>query len=243
MFSSSLIVRTAAFLVLSTSIFASSADNPKTVTISKKGKHWTAKVQYPHFVHPSPVQKFAEAKLEKEAKLELKDFIKGTKDLRRHPKDYPYGMELSMDFTVTFNSANLVSGYTEEYSDIQGGLHGDLGAETWIFAIKNGKPAELKRKDIFLPHTDFRKIAQTSLRPRIEKRVKGENVLLNDMKYADMKSVCIEPKGIEWVFGAYQVAPYSEGNVAITVPWDELHSSLNWNGPLKPLKGQILKKR
>jgi len=228
------VVRFASLFVVGFAAVLAQAQKPETATIAKKGKDWEAKVTYPRFANPSPVQKFAQQQLEKSAREDLREFLRSTADIPKHPNYYPAGMELSTTYEITFNSPTMISGYTEVSSYTQGGAHGDLSADTWTFALVKGKPTALKRKSFFKPHTDYKHIASKVIKPMLLKKNGSDNEMLNDMKYADMNSVCISPTGITWVFGAYQVAPFSEGNVAITVPWKDLKNSIDWHGPLKP---------
>jgi hypothetical protein len=116
------------------------------------------------------------------------------------------------------------------YSD--GAAHPGLNSITLNYDLAQGK--ELALADLFLPNTDYLGaiskycIAELSKQPFFDSPF-AEGAQPKPENYRNWN---ITPDGLLITFDEYQVAPYAAGPQTITVPYSELNSLINPQGPL-----------
>lgn len=116
------------------------------------------------------------------------------------------------------------------YSD--GAAHPGLNSITLNYDLSQGK--ELALADLFLPNTDYLGaiskycIAELSKQPFFDSPF-AEGAQPKPENYRNWN---ITPDGLMITFDEYQVAPYAAGPQTITVPYSELNSLINRQGPI-----------
>lgn len=225
---------TAASLLILLACAIAVGQEAKPKVVSEKGKGWYVKQTLIRFNGANDLQKLAQQTLDQEAATASKQFRKDSKALLKNTKDHFGDLYLTSTFTTTCSSPSLISGFTET-EEYLFGAHNASRVKTWSFGLVNGHPAVLQRLDIFLKNADLDAIGKKSIIPRIQTRIPSDTII-DDLKNADMNSFTVSPRGIEWVFGVYQVAPFSAGTVAILVPWHEVSGAINWMGAMRGLK-------
>lgn len=161
----------------------------------------------------------------------------GKKLLAASKRDFIYlagdslsaGYEYQINFAPAFQSDSLV---TYEYSTYcyQGGAHGNSIQRVATFTVPKGRV--LTYGNVFLPDRQNELLAKVRdglwtqyFKPAFE----GEDVTLREALLIDPDSLQLPicgpqfgPKGVTFTYGQYEIAPYSAGMPACTLPYSAL---------------------
>ena len=121
-----------------------------------------------------------------------------------------------------------------------GGAHGMPLTETFSFSRAN--PTEpIMFEDLFVNNDAFLPIVTSSVIPQIMAKYKDiyadstvytiedlTQALTQETEWSDyFQNFVLTDEGITFIFSAYSIAPYSEGEPEITVPWSVVESILS----------------
>ena len=110
--------------------------------------------------------------------------------------------------------------YTVSSYTYTGGAHGMSVTKSYIFDMKSGETVEESEffKDDYMP--------QLSALLTAHVKDNTENMTLFVSEVEPNGNFEVSDKGITYIYNPYEIAPYSEGTIRITVPWKELQPIL-----------------
>jgi hypothetical protein len=117
------------------------------------------------------------------------------------------------------------------YSD--GAAHPGSYSMTLNYDLAQGRVLELA--DLFLPNTNYLEAISNSCIAELSKREFFDGAFTEGAKptFENYRSWNITPEGLAITFDEYQVAPYAAGPQTVVVPYAQLQSLINPEGPLK----------
>lgn len=138
------------------------------------------------------------------------------------------------DETRHFSWSEIKDGrFLEPYNDMQsyrlytygytGGAHG-IDTETGLtFSLSSGE--RLYEKDIFT--NDYKQELSRILTKLLPEAVSADNYEMLFIKELEPnENFYIDPEGVTYIYGRYEIGPYVSGIVRITASWDELKGIL-----------------
>lgn len=168
--------------------------------------------------------RYCETHLFQLAVEEFKGALEGSFPFRKFDAVFTY--------TAAWNQDCVLSLYTDCY-EYTGGAHGNTVryADTWDLNV--GYPLPLS---IFFPHgAPYRKRMLAFAAKQADAEVSsGESMYFDDykkllVKHFNPHNYYLAPDGLAFYYQLYTIAPYVEGIVSFTVPFDENE------GPLRPV--------
>lgn len=116
------------------------------------------------------------------------------------------------------------------YSD--GAAHPGLNSSTLNYDLAQGK--ELALSDLFLPNSDYLGVISQYCVNELSKQPFFDSAFADGAKptLENYRNWNITPDGLMITFDEYQVAPYAAGPQTITIPYSELKSLIEPQGPL-----------
>src|SRR6185369_4492776 len=142
------------------------------------------------------------------------------------------GSSLNVKYTAISQMGDLWSFKFDfdYYSD--GAAHPGLNSITLNYDLAQGK--ELALSDLFLPNSDYLGLISNYCVNELSKQPFFDSAFAEGAKPTaeNYRNWNITPDGLMITFDEYQVAPYAAGPQTINVPYSELKSLLNPQGPL-----------
>jgi hypothetical protein len=142
------------------------------------------------------------------------------------------GSSLNVKYTLVSQIVDLWSFKFDFdfYSD--GAAHPGLNSVTLNYDLAQGK--ELALSDLFLPNSDYLGVISNYCVNELSKQPFFDSTFAEGAKPTpeNYRNWNITPDGLMITFDEYQVAPYAAGPQTINVPYSELKSLLNPQGPL-----------
>ncbi len=220
---------------------ARSANGSKNLVFQTKDVHevkdgyWDAKASYPVFAIHSPVLEYGSAQLEAHAHNLIAGFLKDAPGYlvnNAKPTD-PFALDSS--FTISYSSKDLLSLNLSTYEDV-GGAHPNTELETYNFGVVHGKAKKLGIQDLFRPGVKagpfMNKLLMKALRRKHLSFI--DDGMIKSLTAPDLDSFVLTPKGLDYMFSAYEVASYAEGPQFVHVSFSQI-PGLDRSGPLKGL--------
>lgn len=141
------------------------------------------------------------------------------------------GWELELVSKVETVSGDLVS-FTINGYDYSGGAHPNHFTNCYTFGLKNSVAARLKLDDI----VDANSVISKFVLPRVNNQKKErEAELLSKIEAPNYDSFVITKKGLQWLFSAYTLGSYAEGDYDATVTFKEIAPYVKKGGALAKL--------
>lgn len=185
-------------------------------TITQRGDGFRVNITYPQVGNP-----VADAELSIWAREQAAMF---TQSVQMIPMLPPVPYELSISYKTLKASAQVIS-VVFFISTSMGGTNPEPGQATFIYNMHDGR--RLSYNDLFMQYEEIvwalSGICRTSLTEQLgDKAIKTmlEAGTAPDMANFDL--FALVPNGIRVFFPPYQVAPYSEGYLNVTIPLTEL---------------------
>ena len=145
------------------------------------------------------------------------------------------GSSLDVKYTLVSQIADLWSFKFEFsfYSD--GAAHPGSYSITTNYDLGQGR--ELALGDLFLLNSNYLETIATYCANELSKQPFADPVFMEGAKptVENYRTLNISPEGLRITFDEYQVAPYAAGPQAVTVPYAELKSLIDPQGPLASL--------
>lgn len=138
---------------------------------------------------------------------------------------------------VSMTTPNLISLYFI-VSTYEGGAHPMYVFDPYTFAMVNGKPVQVHAKDLFQPSVQFVDVVSSLVMSKLAQDPRAEWVKDGTVKAltpGQVDSFVVTPTTLTYLFNPYDMGPYAVGSFQIKVPFSELSSDLNPQGPLAPL--------
>lgn len=159
-------------------------------------------------------EKFSEdrAKEYREANLEL---LKA-----KYIPNLSWEYYLESGFTGNYRNYATYQVFTYSYT---GGAHGMSDTRTYVFDLKNGDVME--ESDFF--KEDYMPLLSSLLTSHARDKAENpDNMVLFVSEIEPNGNFEVADEGITYIYNPYDIAPYSEGTIRITIPWKELKSIL-----------------
>lgn len=133
-----------------------------------------------------------------------------------------------------FSWSEMMEGrFLEPYDNMQsyllyiygytGGAHGTDGENGYTFRLSDGK--RLTEADMF--KTGYRQELSRLLTEMLPKSVSKDVFDMLFIKALEPNgNFFVEPDGITYIYGRYEIGPYASGLVRVTIPWDKLQGIL-----------------
>lgn len=146
-------------------------------------------------------------------------FNKEFDDFKHDFPESTYPWEAQIDGDIMYQSDNIISIALTSYMNT-GGAHGNLIITFFNFNAQTGKT--ISNTDLFNDKKAFYKLAKTYFQNNVDVKktlFEPENfVLPANIGYSD--------EGITLLYNTYEIAPYSEGVIEFTIPYDKVNSLL-----------------
>jgi hypothetical protein len=152
-------------------------------------------------------------------------------DENTEPPEGPVYEEYSENYEVTVSTPGLTvfSWYREYYS---GGAYG-MRERTWYVIDKKANET-IKRSDIFKSGSEGRLLELIGSALRKRDHLESHEALSAGVYFEDTIEVpdnyYLSKKGMGFHWNPYEIAPYSEGPIAVIIPYADLRSLLNQKG-------------
>jgi hypothetical protein len=139
---------------------------------------------------------------------------------------------LTADYRILFNQDGLVSLYYQLTTVSVGSAH--PGNSSMGFNFSSGLGRELHLSDLFQPGSGYLQVLSAFCTGKLkaDRRLVFEKGVQPTLE--NFHKWNITPDGLLITFDPYQVAPYSDGYIQITVPYSIVSSILDSRGPLAP---------
>ena len=110
--------------------------------------------------------------------------------------------------------------YTYGYT---GGVHGTDGENGYTFRLSDGK--RIQETDLF--KSGYRPELSKLLTEMLPKSVSKDVFDMLFIKALEPNgNFYVEPEGITYIYGRYEIGPYASGLVRVAIPWDKLEGIL-----------------
>lgn len=145
--------------------------------------------------------------------------------------------------SVTYQDGDIIC-YRLNVSSYTGGAHGYNDVEQGVFSISRLEGLELA--DIF----SLGQIPQVSklIRNTIVKNYECESLeelaqnglFFSPEEIEATENFKVDETGITWIYDPYEIAPFSTGEVSVTLPWSDVNDLISSNSPIKVLSEKYL---
>ncbi|MFZ4507986.1 MAG: DUF3298 domain-containing protein [Fimbriimonas sp.] len=199
--------------------------------VDKKSDYWSISVAYPKFSARTTSAAFANKWARVTEGKVFDEFLAQAKrdlpELKRMRSSAQY--DLLVQPTITLQSALVCSGYATSYA-YTGGAHG-MTSFTPINVSSSGKT--IKLADLFVRGADSVGECSYAILGELLRQERGSYVLSGEWKRlepAQVNQFVLTPDGILFLFGPYELGPYSDGAFLVKIPYSRLQG-LDINGP------------
>ncbi|UOB19154.1 DUF3298 and DUF4163 domain-containing protein [Abyssalbus ytuae] len=157
----------------------------------------------------------------------IKVFNSDFKSLNNNFSDSMIAWEASIQGKVSFINDEIASLKFEHYL-FTGGAHGYGGNSFLNFNVNNGD--KIKNEELFKDYKKFRDFAEKKFRVQ-ENIPEGESInstgfLFEDDIFILPANIGFTNEGIELIYNPYEINVYSEGNVILKIPFEEVNEFL-----------------
>ena len=143
-------------------------------------------------------------------------------------------------FSVDYRSSDLLSVVFDVDQDWTGSAHPMHYSLSFNYDLKHGQPLELR--DLFVAGANYLTVVSRLCAKDIaeQKRKNGFNDIYEDGEKAAFDSLKQKAtfypttQGLLFIFDPYQVGSYAEGFYVVSIPYSQLTSIINSQGPLAP---------
>lgn len=200
----------------------------KTLKASRP-KLYDAKVSYPVFQGSSPLIRFANAAIAKEARSDFNQFVKYAKEGAKETQKFGMTWEHDQSCVVVQATSTLISVYFQAY-DFSGGAHPNHYLAPLNFAFVNGRPKQVKLKDLV---TNPKQVMDGLVLMKLNQVKRSREAAPESALDPDVYDrFVITPTALTWMFQPYAVGAYAEGEFEIKVSFNELKGYLRSDSPV-----------
>ena len=189
---------------------------PESYTIVQRGDRYRVNISYPSVGNP-----VADAELAIWARDQATTFIKGV-DAIPGPTTLPYELLITYETTA---SSPLSFSVVFTISAFMGGAHPEPGMATFVYALSDGR--RLGYTDIFHNYSGLLQSISEYCHRALTEQLGGKTPahMLESGTKPDILNFdlfALSREGLIIYFPPYQVAPYSEGYLTVTIPLERL---------------------
>lgn len=142
---------------------------------------------------------------------------------------------------VVYNANSLLSYQvrTESYS---GGAHGNTGVDNAVLDLKTLNAIALG--DIFtdVSMQEVNKLLRNNIVRQYGcvsmEELEGTGYFFSPNEIEASENFYLDENGITWMYDPYDIAPYSTGEVSVTVSWSDLHTLIAPDSPVQDFANQ-----
>ena len=137
--------------------------------------------------------------------------------------------------TVIYNADDMLS-YQIRTDSYTGGAHGNTGTVNGVFDLKH--LSEVRLSDVFedVSLSDLNQLLRLKLARQYEcetvDELQAKGLFFSPAEIEVTENFYVTDAGICWMYDPYDIAPYSTGEVSVTLSWDELYPFLSVDSPL-----------
>lgn len=142
-----------------------------------------------------------------------------------------YNYEKTLNSNIEFYNKDLLV-YKIYYQEYTGGAHGIYATNYYNFDLKT--KMILKLEDIFVPN--YKEALMDALWNQLmEDKKASSKEELRDMGYESTDEITptsnfkLDEQGITFLYNVYEIAPYSMGSIAVTIPYSKITHLFNSN--------------
>lgn len=146
--------------------------------------------------------------------------------------------EEAIDGQVSFNDKGIIS-YQLRVNSYSGGAHGSDNTSFGVFELKSRSRIELE--DVFasstLPQVNelLRQTLASDYGCASAEELAQKGLFFSPEDIEISSNFAVAAQGITWQFAPYEIAPFSTGEVIITLPWSGLRDLMLADSPLQVL--------
>nr|NIV13807.1 DUF3298 domain-containing protein [Fodinibius sp.] len=194
-----------------------------------------AHAAYPQFLpHNPPLVKF-NRQLKDSVISRHREFIQeGKENAQIDSALLRFGWEQHYDCKIEFFSKNLVSLLFENWQ-YTGGAHGNYFYDTKNVTVADSQIHSLKLKDLFVPGSGYIDTLSQYCLNDLRKQEAGDVVSgrITSLGQKDLQLFTLKPTAIKFTFPPYQVGPYAQGTLTVSLPYNALLNYIDQDSPLK----------
>lgn len=170
----------------------------------------------------SPLFTFDSTVTAKDYTTVCSQFIKEYSKLVSDMPDYSTPWDATAIGKTGYQSDKVIN-LTIDYYSFTGGAHGNGGSLSYFVDPKTGK--QIKKEDLFTDVKAFTQLAEQKFRAQ-QKIPSGSNInetgywFDKDSFYLP-KNIFYTDKGILLLYNQYEIAPYADGPIELTIPYNE----------------------
>ncbi len=205
----------------------------------KRAGRYDIVVTYPVFAGMSPLIPLANRSIREYAVQTVATFVREA-DAEYHEFGAAApgnGWFLELHPHVSLARPDLISVYFDR-DTYMGGPHPNSEYLSQSFGIVHGKAKQLALADLMRPGQNAYDVLSPVTLPRLKARGASSVVDEDGIKKLNgetLHSWCLTPNGLTLLFAPYEVASYAEGSYIVKLPFAELKSNLDPQGPLRNL--------
>jgi hypothetical protein len=147
------------------------------------------------------------------------------KEYSSFKNDFPESVmewDAQVDGEIMYQSDEIVSIAITTYLNT-GGAHGNLIIKFLNFDVYTGK--QLKNEDLFQDYISFTEIAKDYFNEEIADK---KEMYFEPDNFKLPENIGFNDEGVILLYNTYEVAPYASGITEISIPWEDLQSTLNF---------------
>lgn len=144
--------------------------------------------------------------------------------------DYDLSWEYKRQYNVTLNGDGLFAVKLDAYS-FTGGAHGASFQYYYTFDSDNGKLLKLSDLIVAKRMGSFKKLAEQQFRDSRDMdstdTYEDTGFWFENGKFSLSDNFHYSPSGLEIIYNPYEIAPYSEGTIIISFPYNQIQGIIH----------------
>lgn len=189
------------------------------------------------FENPEMAIEFYRDSCYNDFRIQMDDLAKNLPDFKEDPPAFVSGFFHQKDITVPFNKENILTIKSSMY-DYTGGAHG-YGADMYLnYDLLNMQKITL---EALFDESTYSRIADIIVTQLVKDyNVKSaqeleETGFFNVKQIAPTENFCFEDSAIMFSYTRYDIAPYSMGQINVSIPYSELQPFMKQNSIIQRL--------
>ncbi|WP_224488471.1 DUF3298 and DUF4163 domain-containing protein [Robertkochia flava] len=149
------------------------------------------------------------------------------------PDEYNMSWESTVEGTICYEDNRLFAVCMETYS-FTGGAHGYGSSHYLLFDKTQGEI--IKKEDLLTDEDGFISLAEKKFRSSFNME---DNLPLNEQgfmfegdRFHLPNTIGYTQTGLKLIYNPYEIAPYSEGQIVIDIPYEEVNKYLKYQGKM-----------
>lgn len=128
--------------------------------------------------------------------------------------------------TTVSDTTDITITVRTDVSDYTGGAHGSRNIRYYNIDTRSGKI--FKEKEFFRNNSEEKLKTLLAEKAKTTKNKQGDNItLLEPEEVVPNENFYLNKEGVVYVYNQYEIAPYSDGLIEITLPYEEIKAFIN----------------